>query len=412
MNPSQAPRLPCRLLRFAVLALLPASAFGQDFTRSVARANETLVTGILPDSLTDLFDPTGAGMKGIFSLGLSTQLNYNSNINLAAFNEEDELSWSITPSIVYSTDPEGGARYVATAYYAPSAQIYIEDSSKNGINHSGGASFKYQAAKTSISAYANYAQSSGSDRFTGTFSETTVLTAGIGIAYQIAPRTSIYGSATVAMSDYDSGTQIGSDIYSYGLGAYWAATERFSFGPALGYDITKSTNSGERRSTTFSIRAKYDATERLDFRGSIGVSSSEDSRLPGSREVGLVCDLYLRYKINELWSYEGSASYATVPSPSTANYIAQDWVITSGLARSLNYGSVSFGIEMGFSNYEVVGPTAVSLGNETIYSLILSYRRPLFNDRVLWENSFRYSRNYGQTDWSQYQFSTGLSASF
>ncbi len=407
--PSALP--PIRILAVgAMIGCVPCgTASSQDFSLGVAGADRMLRDGILPDGLMGaLFDPTLEGtVKGQFAYSLSTSATYTSNSSLSRQGGSD-LIWSLSPSIAYTTDPEGGATYVLTAYYAPSYQYYFEDSSRGGFNQNGGVSFATSGARASVSAFLNLAQSSGGDRITGGYSEGTIFNGGLSGSYQVAPRTNVWSSLTASFSDYSTG-QRGSDIYSAQLGAFWSATERLSMGPSLRYNRSVSDTTGERTATGLLFNANYVATERIRMSASIGAEIVENSRISGSSGPSLTGDFSMSYRINELWSTSASIRYANVPSPSSAGYIINDLSFSAAVSRALLRGSLSAGISYGIASYETVDSLAVARGDEKTTNLVLSYSRPLFSDRI----SFFSSANYSiSDDWEQWSLSSGLSMSF
>ena len=142
-------------------------------------------------------------IKGAFSFGIGASAIYDSNIYLTEEDEEDDVTFSITPSFSYTSDPEGGADIVLTASYSPSIDSYLSNSDFSGINHSGSATLTFRGSITEISIFGSASQYTGSDRLSGGFIDSGITTsAGIRATRQIAPRTSLNAAFTVSMSDY------------------------------------------------------------------------------------------------------------------------------------------------------------------------------------------------------------------
>jgi hypothetical protein len=383
----------------------------QDFSLRLAGADRMMREGILPDGLFGaILDPTMDGaIKGKVAYSLSTIASYTSNASLTAGGDSD-LILSINPAAYYTSDPEGGARHVINAYYAPSYQHYFEDSSRGGFNQNGGVSFSTSGARATVGAFFNVAQSSGADRITGGYSEASIFSGGLAASYQVAPRTRVWSSVTAAHSDYSSGGT-DSEIYSMELGADWAATERLSIGPSLRYNRAESTNTGVRAATGLLFNASYQATERINLRASIGAEVVDHSRLAGSSDASLTGDFSVEYRINELWATSASIRYANIPSPRDAGYVVNDLSINAAVSRALLRGSLTAGAGYGFSSFERVDPAAGVRGDDETLSLFLSYNRPLPWERVNFFSSASYSQSFAR-DWEQWGVSTGLSITF
>lgn len=400
------------LLGFAsVWASASAQNLSQDFSLRLAGADRMMREGILPDGLFGaVLDPTLEGkIKGQVAYSFSTIASYTSNASLAAGGDSD-LILSFNPAAYYTTDPEGGARYVIAAYYAPSYQHYFEDSSRGGFNQNGGVSFSTSGARARVGAFFNVAQSSGADRITGGYTEASIFSGGLSASYQVAPRTKVWSSLTAAHSDYSTGGE-GSDIYSAELGADWAATERLSIGPSLRYNRAESETTGVRSATGLLFNASYEATERIKLRASIGAEVVDHSRLSGSSDPSLTGDFSLEYRLNELWSTSASIRYANIPAPRDAGYVVNDLSINAAVSRALLRGSISAGAGYGISSYERVDPAAAVRGDDESLNLFLTYSRPLPWERVNFFSSVSYSRSFSR-DWSQWGVSTGLNITF
>lgn len=176
----------------------------QNFTARSAGLNPFGVNGPLPfgramDSL------GGAGIKGGFSSGITVDSTYDSNFFQSADDEESEVTLSLSPSISYSSDPEGGARMMVSAAYLPSANAYLNNSDLNAVDQSGSFSMIVSGSRTTISAYAGYSQDSGTDPLAGGFFTGSSLSVGLQGSYQLAPRTSVFAGWSSSLTDYGNG---------------------------------------------------------------------------------------------------------------------------------------------------------------------------------------------------------------
>jgi hypothetical protein len=301
---------------------------------------------------------------------------------------------------------------VIKANYSPVGRAYVNNPDLNSIDQTGDVSITLTGAKTFLSAYTRYNQISGTDRITGQFVNGSLFTSGVTGSYQIAPRTSLSGSLTAAMSDYGSSSLVGADIYTALIGGYWSATERFSFGPALRYIYSSSDNTGSRDAWALYMQAQFRAGERTQIVGALGLEYAKSSRDEGGSTVGLTGNLTAYYAINELWVWRSTIQYVTVPSPSDTNYVVNNLLIATGLDRQLLRGTLGGGLEFNFSNYEGVGVVGTKLSNENNLGTYLSYRRRFFLERLNFESKIRYATNSGQVDWNQVQVMAGVDMQF
>ncbi len=369
-------------------------------------ANGALPFGQVWESSADL------GVKGGFSSGVRFNTVYDSNFFQTESDEEDEETLTLTPYLAYTTDPEGGASAMISASYSPSANWYLNNPDLDAFNQGGAFSMVVSGSRTVISMYASYSQQSGVDRLAGGFLSGSALSVGLQGSYQLAPRTNIYANFTPTIVDYEEGNFTGFSDFAMSFGGFWAATERLSFGPNLGYTTSSSDNTGDFDSWSLSGNVNYQASMRIQLAASLGLQYSRYSQNSSSNGTNVIGSLNAIYQINERWQWANSVQSGIIPSPSQANYVINNWSISSMLNRSLLIGSVGMGVDLEFSSYEAVGPTAVSQGDEQNLGFIVSYSRPIYSDRVGFNSSLRYNLNNGEEDWSQLLVNVGLSLSF
>jgi len=402
-----------KVAMFATFVSCEACCFtgAQDFTIRFANSNPFGVNGPLPfgESL-DLY--AEKGLKGGISGEIGLQSTYDSNFFQSPNNLESELSTTISPSLAYSTDPEGGARIQMTAGYSPTAVAYLHNTNLNGIDQTGSISLVISGSRTVISAYTGYVQQSGVDRFAGGYVTGSELSFGLSGIYQLAPRTSLFANWVNSSVDYGESSTVGFSNYSASVGGNWAATEIFSFGPSLNYSTSNSDNTGSRDSWGCSIQARYKDVGNLQMAGSLGLQYWKNSRDAETNTLNFMGSLNVSYEISELWSWSGSIQSGVVPSPTQSNYVINNWSVTSYLDRSLLIGSIAMGLDMAFSNFDQVGVVGTSQDVEQNIGVVLRYGRPIVSNRFGFNTSIRYVLNRGSIDWSQIQLNAGLSMGF
>lgn len=400
-------------------ALGGSEASGQDgFTRQVAEADGFFESGILPSDFAQYLDPTfGGSLKGDFGFRLSMGINYTSNRNLSTVNPEDDVYFNINPSMFYTSDPEGGARHVLSANYSPNPQFFREDSSnrndRGSFNHNGGVGYRFNGSKLSVNAFLSLREDSGSDRFTNSYSEGAVASLGLRASYQLAPRTSIYSSLSSSYLRFSTAGQQDSDYVSTNFGLSWSATERLFFGPSLNYRWSDSNFSGSQTNLGLSFNVGYDATELIDLNASIGVQTVSYSRSGGNEDPRLTGSLGYSYKINPIWSWSGSISYANIPAPNDFGFFINDLSFGTGLSRALDVGSIGFSASYSISDYEPVGVrNQAAGGSDDYFSLGLRYGRPFFTDRISFSTGLSYSQSSGRNEWDKWTCSCSWGFSF
>jgi hypothetical protein len=398
---------------FAAMTGVCGTAAAQDFSLGVADANPLGIGNFVPTRMQLLEDTGGieSGIKGAFGVMMDLETIYDSNFFLSENDAESELSLNLIPSLSYTTDPEGGAIWTFSANYQPAFRAFLDNSDLNDIDQSGDLQLSFRGARTEATVFARYDELSGTDRLTGNFTNGSIFTGGILASREIAARTSINGGLSYAQSDYSSGGGEGSDVFSASLGGLWSATERTSVGSSLRYTRTESDNTGSRDAWALLGEVRYRLGERIWLSASLGPEFTSDSE-SGDNNVGLRGDIRSRYVINERWSWISSLRSATIPSPSDAGYIVNNYGLITSLEHQLLKATVTGGIEFNYSEYEEVGATTVARDDEENLSLFLTYSRNFFSDRVSAYSTVRYNTNSGDSDWSQWLLTLGLNVPF
>jgi hypothetical protein len=398
---------------FAALTGACGTAAAQDFSLGVADSNPLGIGNFVPTRMQFLEQTGGveSGIKGAFATMVSLDTVYNSNFFLTENDPESELSLNLSPSLNYTTDPEGGAIWTFSANYQPTFRAFLDNSDLNDFDQSGNVQLDFQGARTTASIFADYSELSGTDRLTGSFTSGSLFTVGIQASREIAARTSINGAVSYGQSDYSSGANQGSTSISSSLGVLWRASDRTSVGSSMRYSRSESDNTGSRDSWALLGELRYRVGERIWLSASLGpeFASNSDS---GDNTVSVSGDISSRYVINERWSWISTLRSATIPSPRDQGYIVNNYGLSTSLEHQLLRATVTGGIEFNFSEYEAVGTTLVARDNEENFDLFLTYSRNLFSDRISAYSSVRYRTNSGNTDWSQWLVNLGLSVPF
>lgn len=407
-------RSPRKFWSASIVALCccPGWALAQNFSLQLADTNPLGIDSFVP-GLEELGLVGTGGLKGELRYGIQADTVYNSNFGLTDTNEESEVSLFLAPWITYDSDPEGGAAVTFTAGYSPVARVYADNDQLNDIDQNGDMTLRFRGSRTEIALFSRYSEVSGTDRLTGSFVSGSLVTSGVRANRQIASRTSLNAGFSYAVSDYDSATLAGAELYSTYFGASWQASPRLSLGPTLRYNFSESDLSGEHDAWALLVNARYQAGNRLWLVASIGpeYSTSSGAGVDDS-SLGLTVDLSAAYVIDPRWTWTNSIRTAVVPSPSETNYVVNDYGFQSTIFRSLTRGSAYGGLEVHLSDYQDVGVTTVNRDDDLVFSVMCGYRRPLFSERVEFNGTIRYSVNDGDTDWEQLMVSASLRVVF
>jgi hypothetical protein len=397
----------------------------QNFTSSSANLSPFGVNGQLPfGEILDFGD--GLPLKGGFAYGIGFSSTYDSNVLLSDNDPESNLSLSVSPSVSYTSDPEGDATVVILANYEPSASASLSNSDYDSFDQTGNVSIIVARSRTTFSAFAGVLQESGADSLVASqgFFTGTAFSLGLQAKYQLAPRTTVRAGWSTLMTDYGdtegnssagSGAAEGANESTVFVSGLWAATERLSFGPRLAYSEESSDIVEDFTTWELSTVGRYELTERIRLAASVGIQYSDYSEEGQSEGFSPSGSLNAIYKIDEFWSWRSSIQSSLTPSPTDGNYAINGWSISTLLNRQLLVGSAGIGLNFDFSNFDRIGPTrsfSETQNAQQNLGLLVNYRRPLFRNRVDFITSFIFRQNFGDEEWSQVLLKVGLNLSF
>ncbi|MGL4401821.1 MAG: hypothetical protein ACRCXD_18320 [Luteolibacter sp.] len=409
----------------AVFFNIACGLSAQNFTSSSANLNPFGVNGPLPfGEVPDFGD--GLALKGGFAYGVELSSTYDSNVLLSENDPESDMSLGVSPSVSYTSDPEGGASVVILANYEPSASASLSNSDYNSFDQTGNVSIIVAGSRTTLSAFAGVLQESGADSLVASqgFFTGTAYSLGLQGKYQLAPRTTVRAGWSTLITDYGesegnsssgSGSAEGVNESTVFVSGLWAATERLSFGPRLAYSEESSDIVEDFTTWELSMVGRYELTERIRLAASVGMQYSDYSEEGQSEGFSPSGSLNAIYQIDELWSWRSSIQSSLTPSPTDGSYAINGWSISTLLNRQLLVGSAGIGLNLDFSNFDRVGPTgsfSETQNAQQNLGLLMNYRRPLFMDRVDFITSFIFRQNFGDEEWSQIVLKAGLNMSF
>ena len=349
-----------------------------------------------------------------FFYGISAQGSYNSNLFLDDGGEVDDFIFSVRPWVRYQTAPPGGATAVATVFYAPSIEKFVDNSGFDRLNHTASAGLQFSGARSQIGTTLGYYRASSSNRFAGTFVESETITGAINGSYEISPKTTVSASWGVSDSSYDQAGMADFRTYSAQLTGWWQATPLVRLGPSIRHSETESDLSGDREAWALLMRIAYELTGKLRVNLSGGAEWQELTAIAGGTRDGtqLTGALTANWAIDAAWSLAFGMSYRNTPSLSSTNYFINNFGVDLTATRELAKGSVRGGIVFEHADYEESGPVATPRTDEEFWSIFGNYQRPIFKDAMNFTSSVRFSENSGLEDWSNVQLSFGLNYLF
>lgn len=410
----QLPSFPPRkvwIFSLAPLSLLCGSAAGQDLSTRIGNSNPLGIGSFIPtESKLNMDLGLKGKFKGMYFYGVGADVSYNSNFFLTEENEEDEVTLQFAPWLSYVSDPEGGAMCSLSANYAPTIQMFLENSDLNAVDHTGDFTLKFTGSRTDVSLFGSYVQITGTDELTKEFVDGALFTTGIRANRQVASRTSMSAGWSYAISDYGSADIEGATVQTGYLGGLWQATERLGVGSTLQYTLSASDNVSSQESWALLMDVQYKAGERIWLAASMGPQYTADTG--GGSSVGLTGDISARYIINPRWTWTNAIRAVTVPSPDEVDYVVNTTTFSTGLQRQLLRGSIGAGLDFRLSQYDEVGEAVSTPDDEQNIRMFLTYGRTFFSERVGFNSRVGYAFNDGEADWSQFEASMGVNVSF
>ncbi|MDG1358354.1 MAG: hypothetical protein P8P36_09190, partial [Akkermansiaceae bacterium] len=288
--------------------------------------------------------------KDYTHLSLNASVRGESNIFLdSAENEQDDIIFTIAPTLSFTTPGLGSEDRKLSIYYTPSYRIYSNNSDLNDLDHRFRFRFdnnsQIRLPKTTISFDLGYDQSQSSDRLNGGLVGRESINAGVRVSHSLTGKINLNLTADARSDSYDTPERINRsfnssnvnqrtdagllDDVTYNMRAslMYQLTGKISVGPYVGYGITDVSGSGggvdntqDRTNYSAGISGTYNATGKTAFTGSVGWSTYEfDGPSSGGGEHSLTYRIGLSHQLGPRTSIRASIWSDYKPSNSIGN---------------------------------------------------------------------------------------------
>ena len=313
--------------------------------------------------------------KDYTHLSLNASVRGESNIFLdSAENEQDDIIFTIAPTLSFTTPGLGSEDRKLSIYYTPSYRIYSNNSDLNDLDHRFRFSFdnnsQIRLPKTTISFDLGYDQTQSSDRLNGGLVGRESINAGVRVSHNLTGKINLNLTADARSESYDTPERINRsfnssnvnqrtdagllDDVTYNMRAslMYQLTGKISVGPYVGYGITDVSGSGggvdntqDRTNYSAGITGTYNATGKTAFTGSVGWSTYEfDGPSSGGGENSLTYRIGLSHQLGprtsiraSIWSdYKPSNSIGNTSYTATGASLSLSWQPTDRWSHNLS----------------------------------------------------------------------------
>jgi hypothetical protein len=363
------------------------------------------------------YNPVTSGLGELarrFSYGISASTVYDSNFLQAPVNEEDELTFTLSPFLAFRTQ---GTRVTVGARVALNYNAYLENSDNNGLGYNFSADATYQGGPLSANASISTSLDQGVNRYFGSnFVETSTISTSLGASYRLSAKTSLDGRFGYSWTEPDQGNLGQSDTTSFDLSAMWQATPLLRIGPGIAWSQQSGENQVDRQTLGPIVRANYQLANRISVDGTLGFDFADYGGAGGS-DTSFSGSLGAVWNPSPLWGMNFTFFRGTSADGSTAGALTGAFRETTSfslgynrriLRSSLNLG-VSYSIDDSTSPVGIAAP-----GSTDYFSFNASLGMPIFANRANASVFYTWSQESGNAfrDWSGHQIGCSITASF
>lgn len=361
--------------------------------------------------------PMGSGMEEAarrLHFGLASSLVYDSNFFQASFNEQDEVTFTISPTLSFRTE---GAHFKVFAQAALDYNTYFDNSDFNGLGYQFTVGAEYTGGPLTVNASIDSSKDQGVNRYYGgAFVETLNFGAHLGASYRIGPKTSIDTRFGYSWSDPDRGGLSESENLSFDLSAMWQATPLLRIGPGISWTMQEGSNQADRETIGPMLRAQYKVGSRISLDGSVGLDFV-DYQGAGGSDTDFSCSLGVAYRWSELWGmnltlYHGTTADASAFGTATGSF-RETTSVTLGYHRRIKRALWDVGLS--YSMDDSSSPNGgLAPGSTDYFSFHTSLGMPVFANRANASIFYTWSQESGNAlrDWSGHQIGFQISSSF
>ncbi|QJE94271.1 hypothetical protein [Luteolibacter luteus] len=411
---SQDPMLPADEAPIAEAPATPEEPVRQQLQAPAVTAPSGFTNPVSPFASSAL----GSGLEDVarrFHLGLSSALTYDSNFFQTSSNEDDEVTFVISPTFSFQTQ---GAAFQFIGQAALNYNTYFENSDNNGLGYNLSLEGNYDGGGP-LSAHASISSSKeqGVNRYYGSaFVETMNFNTSLGASYRISQKTSIDGRFGYSWTDPDEAGLSQTENTSFDLSAMWQATPLLRIGPGVSWSLAEGSNQDDRETIGPILRAQYKLSNRIALDGTVGLDFA-DYGGGGDSDTDFNCSLGVAYRWSELWGmslrlYHGTSADGSRLGTATGSFRETTSI---GLGYHRQVMRALWDVSLNYSMDDSSNPNGLlAPGDSDYFTFRTSLGMPIFANRANASVFYSWMDESGglRGDWNGHQVGFQISTGF
>jgi hypothetical protein len=264
-------------------------AYAQTSLPTTAYSREVLAVPSFPDAVEPADNILRYGPWDVLPR-IRGAITYDDNIFIQPTSESDDLIWTISPGLTLGAGDyrvrEGSS---AVVDYAPSFNIFTDHSRNNSIDHDATLRGEWRPGRWSAALQQSYQNYSGPVLDVGNRIDRVTYNTAASFVYEISPKTDVEITGTQLVTEF---TGL-SSFNEWTLGGFfdYAVTPKIKAGLGINAGWVDIQNAGNQDYQQALLRAVYAVTEKVDFRGSVGIElrkfqTGQDDRANGVFSIG------------------------------------------------------------------------------------------------------------------------------
>jgi hypothetical protein len=402
-----------KFLPLALLLIAPLSCFAQDLEAPVVAPPTGYTSAATPFQANPFASDMGEVARR-FHFGLASSLTYDSNFFQAPFNEDDEITFVVSPNVSFRT---AGAHFNIEGNAALNYNTYFDNSDFNGLGYQVSLKGSYEGGPLSANALISTSDDQGVNRYYGgNFVETKSFNTALGASYRWSPKTSFDARFRYGWTEPDQGPLGESETTSFDLSAMWQATPLIRIGPGISWSVNDGSTQADRESIGPILRAQYKLGNRISLDGTVGLDFVDYGGNGGS-DTDFSCSLGVAYRWSELWGmnlrlYHGTSADGSALGTTTGSYRETTSIALGYNRRILR---AMWNVDLNYSMDDSTSPNGlIGPGSSDYFSFQTSLGMPVFRDRAMASIFYAWNQESGNPlrDWSGHQVGLRISTSF
>lgn len=335
---------------------------------------------------------------------------YDNNIFIRPRNEEGDLIWALTPSVLVGAgDYVGREANLFTLQYSPSFILFTENTDESAIDHDARLRAELHESKWSLSLEQGFQLLSGAVIDVGDRVDRRLFDTRGTFEYEISPKTSFDLHARQMVNDYEQLNDF--TEWTFGGGVDYALTPKVKVGVGTVFGFVDVRNSVNQSYQQGLVRASYTVSEKLEARGSLGGEVRQFQGDQSSRS-SVVFSLGGTYKpfLNTSVMFDAYRRNQTSVILGSQNYTTTGFAVAlKQLLREKYTAQISGGYEN--ADY-TANTTSVNADREDDYLWVRTGVDWNVVERTVVGVFYQYRRNSSNTDFDFSNHQVGLTASY